>query len=243
MITKNKETTKMIVCLSDFHIPFHDEAAVFAAIRWINDCKPKAIYILGDLLDAYSLSRFEKDPRERSIAEEAEIAKDILAYIKRACKKVTLIDGNHEERILRYTSKYAPELMGIVKTIPELLDLDKLGIKHVPYGQVHVLNELVLKHGTRIATGAGQSVRKEMGIEGASVCMGHSHRLAVVYHSNRNHTIVGVENGHLSDQGKQKYLKASDGVADWQQGFSSWDKNSQGWYPILHRIYKGKVIS
>lgn len=59
-----------ILVISDLHIPYHDVAAITAAIEYGKKNKINCILINGDLIDFYQLSRFEKDPRKRRVKEE-----------------------------------------------------------------------------------------------------------------------------------------------------------------------------
>jgi hypothetical protein len=56
--------------ISDVHIPYHDLVALTAAMQAGKKAGCDTLIILGDLMDFYQLSRFLKDPRARSVAEE-----------------------------------------------------------------------------------------------------------------------------------------------------------------------------
>ncbi len=140
--------TYRILILSDIHIPFHDDEN----LRYILDKKEKydIIILNGDILDVYSLSRFEKDPRLRSFAEEIKIAKLFFTYLRQKFKKAKIIykAGNHEERYEKFLYNKAPELFGIDEyRLEKILNLDNFGIEYVDNRKVIKINELYILHG------------------------------------------------------------------------------------------------
>ena len=123
---------KKIGLLADVHIPYHslknNEIAIDALIKYNVDC----VIINGDLLDFYQLSKFQKDPRKRSVADELEATRqylDVLAqYIG---KRIFYKLGNHDERYEKYLMTKAPELLGISEFRLDILL--KLGEKKIEY--------------------------------------------------------------------------------------------------------------
>ena len=69
---------KKLAVLSDVHIPYHSIDAITATFDKISNEKPDAILLNGDFIDMYSLSRFQKDPRKRSVAHELQSAREVL---------------------------------------------------------------------------------------------------------------------------------------------------------------------
>ena len=88
---------KKIAVLSDVHIPYHSIDALTACIDFLQDEKPEAILLNGDILDFYQLSRFGKDPRKRSVAHELQAAREFLDVLSQFGAKVYFKIGNHEE--------------------------------------------------------------------------------------------------------------------------------------------------
>ena len=100
----------------DWHVPFHDERAMEIALRFAVDNRCDHLYLNGDLLDAYQLSRWTKDPNERSTDKEIAMLAQLLAEVQSYFpgRKVYKI-GNHEERIEAYLFTNAPRMIGISK--------------------------------------------------------------------------------------------------------------------------------
>ncbi len=113
--------------LQDIHIPYHDKRALMAAIEFGKQRDANLILLNGDIVDFFSISFWEKDPRKRNLGAEIKTAKNFIQSIKDTFPKADFIYklGNHEERWERYFFVKAPELLGV----PEF-ELDKiLGLK------------------------------------------------------------------------------------------------------------------
>ena len=107
--------------ISDVHLPYHDLPALTAALQASKKAKCDTLIILGDLLDFYQLSRFLKDPRQRSVAEEIEQAKEFLRVCKNMVARVIWKYGNHDERFDHYLLNKAPELLDVPGvSLPEI---------------------------------------------------------------------------------------------------------------------------
>jgi hypothetical protein len=102
--------------LSDIHVPFHDAKAVEIAVNYGIDAGCDHLLLNGDVLDAYQASHWIRDPNERSVDKECEIASRLIKSIEShfSGRKVYKI-GNHEERIENYLWCNAPQMIGISK--------------------------------------------------------------------------------------------------------------------------------
>ena len=67
-----------ILFLTDIHVPYHNIPALTAALKYGLENEINTIYINGDLIDFYAISRFQKDPRKRDLASEIYMARDFL---------------------------------------------------------------------------------------------------------------------------------------------------------------------
>ena len=121
-----------VLYLTDIHIPYHNIEALSAAIQFGHDKRVDTIFIGGDFLDFYSLSTFERDPRQRGFADELEMGREVLGILRREFPDASMLYqlGNHEERFERYMRVKAPELLSVDEfRIDRLLNFDKLGIE------------------------------------------------------------------------------------------------------------------
>lgn len=199
--------------LSDIHIPYHDEASVQSVMNFIKHKKPSEIILGGDIMDCYTISRYDKDPsRQFSIQDELDKTfKFINTVIKSSPNsKITYIEGNHEARLIKYLHKH-PELYHLRELrIDRLLNLGTKGIKYV---KDYTLNSFLFKHGDFAPK---YSANKELDVEGTSGMSGHVHRIQEVTKTDRSGEHTWYSNGHLSDINHCDYIS---GAINWQQGF------------------------
>jgi len=133
-----KRLTRLV--LPDVHIPFADENLLGSWMESISIFKPDGIDIIGDLMDCYTLSRFDKNPaRKVNLQEEITDTRRFLGNVRclagRGCD-IRYSEGNHEDRMRKMLWRKVPELADLQNlTIPELLGLKKLvGLKKLDYG-------------------------------------------------------------------------------------------------------------
>lgn len=151
----------------DAHIPYHDQDALEIFIERAVEMKAKTIILLGDWLDCYQLSRFNRDPRMRSVKEEIDCLKTILGIIRAACPKSRIVYkfGNHEERYDAYLMRCAPELFDLDSIhLENLIDADKLKIDIVKDKQVIKAGHLNLIHGHEYVYGMTNPVNPARGL-------------------------------------------------------------------------------
>lgn len=86
-----------ILLISDLHIPYHDVSAIETAISYGKENKVNTIFINGDLMDMHQVSRFEHDPKKRSIKYEFDATKEFLRYLRYEFPDAQIywLKGNH----------------------------------------------------------------------------------------------------------------------------------------------------
>lgn len=101
--------------ISDIHLPYHDLKALKVALKCGVENKVQCVIINGDLLDFHTISRFERDPNKRSLAQEIEAGKDFIKALRFIFPTQLIIwnYGNHDHRYKKYVYQKAPELLGI----------------------------------------------------------------------------------------------------------------------------------
>lgn len=208
-------------------MPFEDAKALKIVCALIKDVQPTKIVHLGDLIDCYQISSFDKDPdRKSSLQDDIDAAAIWLGHLKRAAPKAKcyLLEGNHEDR-LRRTIWRMPEAQreltqlrafkdGI--TWPKLLGLDALGWEFIAsQGQARaaIVPRLVIKHGQVVRRWSAQSAKAEWERYGRSGISGHTHRMGKFYTRDFNGNHLWVEAGCTCDLTPQ-YVEDP----NWQQG-------------------------
>jgi len=246
-----KEVYKKIMVTSDYHIPFEDKKAVNVMLKYAKHYKPNVFVINGDFIDAYQISKYDKNPdRKESLQDEITMANDYLDKINKNLPKKTekhFLLGNHEMRITSYLWRH-PELYGmkILKT-ENLLDLKNKGWKyktgsydywkndngHLQLGEVLIMHGDNRLNGASTSKYAGYSAKNTMYSLQKSVVLGHTHRMAIVNHTSPYNRLYGIEGGHLSQP---------TGTANWQQGFVTFELyKGKMINPRLHYIHDGKI--
>ena len=169
---------KSVLIISDLHFPFHDKRAIETAVNYRDniDC----IIILGDMLDMYQGSKFDKDPSYKKIQDEIEIGKKFLEYLRGKFKNAQIIflEGNHDVRLKLYLWRNAAALAGVdALKLESLLDLIKYNVKFCSNGNILQLGGLHLIHGNEARVGGGINVARSMMLRTFdNIMFGHFHK-------------------------------------------------------------------
>lgn len=118
---------KTFLVVPDLHVPFHCPKYLKVIFKILKTHSFNGIVQLGDALDFWQLSTYDKDPsRRNTIGDDIDEWNKILtqwASLLPRGGEIHLLEGNHCYRLSRYISKHAKDLYEIVKPLPELLHL------------------------------------------------------------------------------------------------------------------------
>lgn len=208
----------IIASISDVHCPFHDVSALSACMKLLKEVQPSRLYINGDFIDFYALSRFSKDPaRALELQSELNAAHRVLAALRNTLPKTRFVylQGNHEERFYKYLNSNAPALRYLdALDLRQLMGLGELGVEWEPEMRV-IQGRVGITHGCLLSSISGQTVRKHIDKWGLPhMIVGHCHSLGV-YHQRRMIQHVGYEQGCLCRMDPEY-----DPYPNWQQGFA-----------------------
>lgn len=192
----------VVLVLSDIHLPYHDDNALEAALSYGKTMRggkgPDTILLNGDTADFFSISRFEKDPRQRSLANEIKAIRSFLGYLRQSFPKANLIYklGNHDERFEKWQWEKAPEYLDIPQMTMESILTSEIeqtekfdyqpkieGIVWVKDQRPIMAGPLAILHGHEYPKGMTNSVNPARGnfLRGMeSSLAGHLHRAS--YH-------------------------------------------------------------
>ena len=237
-----------VLYLTDVHVPYHNIAALTAAIQYGIELKADSIFIGGDFLDFYSLSSFEKDPRRRSFKEELKTALELLEILRREFPKARIFYqlGNHEERFERFMRVKAPELLDMEEfRLENLLDFERLGIELIDQKRVAKLGRLNLVHGHEFGRGGASSpVNPARGLymkaKTSTVC-GHHHQTSEHTEPNLNGEIATTWSVGCLCELSPDYRP----INKWNHGviFIECDHDRGGWFNVENRrILNGSLI-
>ena len=236
---------KKIAILSDIHIPYHSMGALKAAIAWLKKYKPDVILLNGDTIDFYQLSRFEKDPRERSAADEIKSTKQFLDYLSEQFPNARIIwkDGNHDERYQSLLRVKAPELLDIPEfRFPVLMDFANRGITYITDKQVIEVDEnLSILHGHEFRESIMAPVNAARGLflrAKSCAIAGHLHQTSEHTESTVQGKMIATwSTGCLCDL-HPKYMP----INRWNLGFCVVTVGSKGFEVDNKKIIDSRVV-
>lgn len=145
-----------------------------------HDTNPARIYRLQDEIDMWHV----------------DVVAPFTGVSRRARKYY--LPGNHEDRQRRYLWRH-PELFGIrALELPNLLELDRLGIEYAEHA-VKFGTLLEVSHGTRVSKWSGMSAKAEQELRRYSISTitGHVHRMGRFQTHTDHADRIGQENGCL----------------------------------------------
>lgn len=152
--------------ISDLHFPYHSDIAVGAAIEFLESQNLAGLLINGDLADFYSISHWEKRPRNRDFSGELKAVRGALAWLRSRFPRAKIVYkcGNHEERWHKWLWQHAAE----ISDEPEMgldnwLRLNDCGIELVEDQRIVMLGELPVLHGHELPRGISSPVNPARG--------------------------------------------------------------------------------
>jgi hypothetical protein len=208
---------------SDFHIwPGPRSTCQRAFLKLVDDIKPAAIVINGDLLDFPALSRFPRDWETITDPnEEIEAAQDYTSDLERRGKqsKKYWPIGNHDERFERAFANMTPAMRKVK------------GVHlHDHFPNWHKAMSLMVNQG--VAGGAAQikHIPQKGGVNsgrsstlhaGITTVNSHLHCQHVRSYSDLNHfDRYGVDVGMVADKDHRAFSYVGGNSVDWRSGFA-----------------------
>lgn len=200
--SRTRRRTRTAVILPDVQIgfrrdldtgaldPFHDEAAIAAALRVVSVADPDLVIHLGDLIDLASFGTYEIEAAFAATVQPAiDRAHAYLAQVATAAPRARqiVLEGNHDRRLQKSITKNALAAFGLrranapsewpVLSIPYLLRTDELDITYSggwPANIVWINDRLACIHGHKVRS-SGSTAAAVLD-DNVSVIFGHIHR-------------------------------------------------------------------
>lgn len=177
---KLPEHLKKIGILSDIHFPYHSLEALTIAIKHLKSSDIDCLYLNGDIMDFYSISRHEKEKDLRDFKREVDMSRDFLKKLRDLFPTIPIYYklGNHEQRWARSLQLQADEFAQLHDLQFEIFfNLDKLQFTIVNDWQGIEMGDLLVVHGHELY-GAG-GINPSQNLMNKTLCntlMGHVHR-------------------------------------------------------------------
>jgi len=181
-----------ILLISDLHIPYHDIDAITIALDYGVENKVNCVFINGDLLDFHHLSRFQKDPRKRSVKFEFDSAKSFLVTLRKTFPNISIywLKGNHCMRYEHWLMTKAYEVFDDeYYHLEERLRLNEEKIVLIDDKTLVKAGKLSITHGHHIMRGFFAPVNSSRGAwmkAKQSVIISHVHKVS-------NHVEVNMD--------------------------------------------------
>lgn len=171
-----------ILLISDLHIPYHDIDAITIALDYGVENKVNTIFINGDLIDNHQISKFEHDPRKRSVKQEFEATKQFLVSLRKTFPDASIywLKGNHCIRWERFLLQKVREIFeDEYFHLEQRLKLHEERVTIIDDKILVKAGKLSITHGHHIFKGVFSPVSPARGAflkAKQSVIVGHLHR-------------------------------------------------------------------
>lgn len=225
---------RRIAVLSDIHLPYHDRNALVRAIKEVKSIGVDAIYLNGDLMDAYQLSKHEKNKLNRSFKYEVDMTRLFFEELRSNFKEEDIYFkiGNHDQRFDRYIMDNADQLAGLL-TLEDVLRLRDHRVKLVSSMTRVIAGNLSILHGHELPIkGAVNHARAIMLKVASSVLCGHFHRDDVSYMRDLEGNVHIVYGSGCLCKLNPKYMP----INNWNHGYTIVELDGTGRFNIVPKI-------
>ena len=230
-------TPSLEIFLSDVHFPFEDQIAWKFTLKIIKKLKPDLLWIGGDYVDFYAISRWDTRPARRlRLQEELDAGAEGLRQLRTAAPgaKITLQEGNHEYRLQKYLWNQAPELSSLrLLELPALLGFEDSRVGHIRHGQPQKIGKLWHIHGDEMGGGGVNMARGKLLKIQKNVIFGHHHR----HQSDFIRNIDGMTSGSWANGCLCGLKPDYDINPQWTQGVTVVQYSKWGSFHVSQLVY------
>lgn len=236
---------KKPLIVSDIHLPYHDINAIEIALEKAYKDNVDSIYLNGDILDFYQVSRFTKEGGAMSIKEERDMFFEFIGWINENFNvPIYFKAGNHEERLAKYINEKAPDLAQLPElSLSGFLKLDELDIQFVDGRQKAMMGKLIVVHGHEFGESIFSPVNPARGLflrAKSTTLAGHNHQTSEHHENNlKNDSMACFSTGCLC-QLTPNYRPFA--YTKWNHGFAIVEIDEDESFEVSnYRIIDGKV--
>jgi predicted phosphodiesterase len=234
-----------ILLISDLHIPYHNIKAVTIALDYGKKNNVNTIFINGDLIDNHQVSRFETDPKKRSVKQEFDATKQFLVSLRAAFPDAAIywLKGNHCIRWEKFLLMKVREIWDDEYfQLEERLQLNSVKVKILDDKTLVKAGKLSITHGHHIFKGVFTPVNPSRGAflrAKQSLIVGHLHRASHHPEVDLDGKIISCWSTGCLCELKPNY---SPMVSNAQHGFAHIIVESNGDYTVKnYQIVNGKL--
>jgi len=230
--------------IGDLHFPYQHNEAITLALQYGLEREANCILINGDLLDFATISRHEKDWRQRSVGQEFEAVKTFLFALRKAFPKAKIVfkHGNHDERWEKWLFIKAPELFDCTDfQLEVLLKLGELQIETVKDKRPIKIGKLNVLHGHELPGGSGgvNPARATFMKTMEDTAVGHFHKTTDNTETTMSGETISVRSIGCLCGLNPHYMP----INKWNYGFAfcTLDLNTNEYFFENLKIVKGKI--
>lgn len=216
-----KRKPVVAVVAGDIHFGDHDMKLLKLFIYYVKWLQPDHIFLNGDVLDCYSVSKYSKTPlRMNQLQIEIDLANEFLDILQKVCPnaKIWFHDGNHDIRLKLFAEKHH-EIGSLRDFSTEgFLRLRERGIEYAPYTEHTKFGDLYIYHGNIASKHSASSYLDRWGVSGI---FNHKHNIQMMMKTDMSKTIKAYINGCMCSL--TPHYKSA-GPVNWQQGWATLKK-------------------
>lgn len=200
-----------LLVLADAHIPCMNVALAHRMFEMCDLLNVQDVLVAGDFFDQNMFSKW--DPRKPSEwAQEKRVAKYMLKHLTSKFRRVTMIMGNHDLRILK-TLGWNEDFRGLVS---DLCDAPNLYVSEYP--KVEVNDKWLIFHPKSYSQVPGSVARHLAEREQKHVVSTHGHFTSLTFDRSGVHYAIDI--GGLPDRSKMEYVNFMETTHPvWVNGF------------------------
>jgi len=235
---------KKIAVFSDIHFPYHSVQALTSALDYAKKEKPDCILLNGDILDAFQLSRFVRDPKKRHFAQELDMFKEFFHILNKTFPQAKIVFklGNHEERYEHFLWTKAKELEGVDEfKLENIIKARAEGIDVIGEKRIIQAAGLNIIHGHEFASGFFSPVNIARGLYlrgKTSAMQGHNHQTSEHTEPDMNGKITTTWSVGCLCELHPAYAP----INKWNHGVAIVETDNGSFEVRNKRIYKGKIL-
>jgi predicted phosphodiesterase len=240
----NHDVEKVLV-LSDIHFPYHDIDAIHTAVKHGLERGITAIYLNGDIVDFYMISRWNKVPGSTPMQTERELLQEFILWLSELGLPIYYKLGNHEDRWRQWLINKIPEMyhddqfsmqkyLGIDEYITDWLDTSRRAF----FGKLMVI------HGHEFGGSFFNPVNPARGLfmrAKCSVLAGHNHQSSHHAENTANRHEIGCWSVGCLSTLEPEYRPMA--FTKWNHGAAIVTVEKDGTFQVENfRISKNKIL-
>ena len=226
--------------LSDLHAPYHNIRAITEMLNYGIAKNIDAIFLNGDVLDFYMLSKFNPDPRKRDFQQELLTLADLIDVLRKIAPVFYKL-GNHEERYENYMIRNAPVILRTREfQLNNLLQCYAKGVEIIGDQRIVYIGKLPVLHGHEVRLN-NVSVNPARSLflktKRTAIC-GHLHRMSQHNETTLDGKLISTwSTGHLGEE-HPKYFKLN----GWNLGAARVEVDDDGNFEVLNlRVHENRI--